>query len=36
METNYNMKSKSKMNIKVKGTFNYFHSKVLITTVLNS
>ena len=28
------MKSKSKMNIKVKLTFNYFHSKALITTVL--
>ena len=33
---NYNMKSKTKMNIKAKWTFSYFHSKVLITTVLNS
>ena len=28
------MKSKSKMNIKVKWIFNYSHSRVLITTVL--
>ena len=32
----YNMKSKNKMNIKMKWTFNYSHSKVIITTVLNS
>ena len=28
------MKSKSKMNIKAKWTFNYSHSRVLITNVL--